>query len=963
MKTVLQGRRNTTEAPMAGYGHCNNLIIGLGGTGGRVVRELKDSDFNSLSKDCDFQFLCIDSSMDYSYEFASHEFCNIYTDIKNTDDYNGILSTNFGQTDSSAIWNNIKPIAEGCHWMESWIDSGGAKQNRRAGRMMFGAHILDIDGCFHHSVRILHERTGRNPHIDLHIYIIAHLSGGTGSGSLVDMIMLIKRYYRDAKITVVGILPTLPPPAGHDVGRYLANAYATLMELNALNHDKYTPIDISTGVRHRRTFIDEAHAHNKLFTLLLLNNDKVADIICHLATMPRTDQTKPFIDKLDTELVSTLGFSKIVHPNKEFERNFSYDGSEERHIWNKLFRDADCKLIAEDTEHMRLACVPYSSDEENSFVPALKWMNKILRGNQDIWIDNSLNDRDEVSMMSLGFGFQLRTISIMPALRKQYEQLLSSNRTNAISMLHIEDSCEELSPLYDDKNNQGRKAPYILLAWAMDILCKDYDLEGNKIWAYKTKGYRPDGTPANGIFFNRLNWLDPAHNYIYEHEIPSHLWEYIKRDVDNMIDKNRQDSVWMENIQKNINTITSALRSEREAIELEVEKREAFHILYPEKLQNMDSTRIVLIHFYCSIMLQAIRQLLYCNMKNKSGFINEPRPIDWKDQIRDATFVEHWGLAHHQLSLEDPLKAEQYDDQPFELFWDYMADIGLEEAMPDRSNPISKMNDFMQTAYDQLFRKVGVKNYFKEKKLSLHEITGNHISHIERYIDDGWKEGEYGAYDIVQLTRGFCEYLQEMKDNNKRRVNLVMDELECLEKQLKDLSEAYQNWLTRIVRGERILREYRDRLRDYYLQKTRVESLEFEYELNNILFGRIYELSRRWEPFVNYLELSHNGVQEKMSRLKDLTPDEKALVDWNKVLIYEQMFNSEMKRHIMYVCAPLTDFLQKTLGDREIKDIHKYVDHHFLEDESSLSIFKETVNRYNKEMQQIFPDVKSIFSI
>ena len=552
----------------------NHLIIGLGGTGGRVLKELKKLSSGSLSRNCGMEFLHVDSTSEYSRDFDHHEFYNISTDIRKTADYNGILSSKFdkGQMDSSAIWKNIRPIAEGCHWMEYWSNSQGANQNRRAGRMQFGARIMDVDRCIYNRIAKLHNSTGVSPDIDLNVFIILHLSGGTGSGSLVDMIMLIKRYYRDAQINVIGILPTIPPPMGHDAGRYLANAYAALMELMALNKGDFTPIDITIGVRQDKPFLK--NRRKNLFSTILFNTEQIVDTLYHMMTLPESNQTVPFIKKLESQPFASLGFSTMIHPVEVFERNISYDGSKERDIWRALYRDAECKLVIEDASYMRLICVPYSTDERGNLVNDVKAMNDVLWNNANLLIDNSVSNRDEIAMLSLCHDFRPQDLSIMPELKKQYDQLMSIDKAKAISMLHIENECAELPLLLKDKNEE-RKYPYILLAMAMNVLCHDRDLGGNRIWAYKTIGFFPDGTPARGTFVNRLTWLDPSHDIILEHEMPTQLYNYIKRDVENQIELNKGNAEWIERTLKSIYVIASKYERAIGATEAEKSKVEA----------------------------------------------------------------------------------------------------------------------------------------------------------------------------------------------------------------------------------------------------------------------------------------------------------------------------------------------------------------------------------------------------
>ena len=61
---------------------------------------------------------------------------------------------------------------------------------------------------------------------------------------------------------------------------------------------------------------------------------------------------------------------------------------------------------------------------------------------------------------------------------------------------------------------------------------------------------------------NHLNWLDPNHNYIFEYEIPTHLWNYIKRDVDESLRNHASDIVWIEKTKERLSRILSSCSSE-----------------------------------------------------------------------------------------------------------------------------------------------------------------------------------------------------------------------------------------------------------------------------------------------------------------------------------------------------------------------------------------------------------------
>ena len=531
--------------------HHNNLIIGLGGTGGRIVGDLRKrmhgDDMNDIKG---IGFLHVDCSRELMEQKDNSFYLSEFVDVSLTRELADAIMEHI------EMYPRLANIGNCVELLQDYKPEIGTQQNRRLGRIQLQAHYDDFSNAIH---RVCHKLIDDSGYSNLNVTIVAGLSGGTGSGSLIDIISCIYKELQvlDIHMNVVGVLPTLPPPTGYDRGRYLANAYAALMELDALNKGGFIPSGIKTGTKHDYSFHKETYSN--LFSLLLFKSEKIADALLHLLSLPTSRQTQTFLQMLESQPLSTLGFSKLVHPHEEFDKNFSYDGSAERQVWRELFREADCDLVVEDAEYMRLACVPYSSDERKSFVPALKRMNKIIRNNQDILIDDTSKTIDEISMMSLCYGFQLQSISIVQVLKNQYDQLLFADRKTALSVLHFEDWCADLPQHQKEMKMEGRKGSYILLAMAMEILALYQNLGS---WIYQTKGHLPDGTPVKGTFMNHLNWLDPNHNYIFEYEIPTHLWNYIKRDVDESLRNHASDIVWIEKTKERLSRILSSCSSE-----------------------------------------------------------------------------------------------------------------------------------------------------------------------------------------------------------------------------------------------------------------------------------------------------------------------------------------------------------------------------------------------------------------
>ena len=87
---------------------------------------------------------------------------------------------------------------------------------------------------------------------DVTFTICAGLAGGTGSGSIVDVISQIRKefpYQESTKAFKIRLFVYIPEinvvNQKHDNGFYQANGYAALSELNAISVGKYAPFDVT----------------------------------------------------------------------------------------------------------------------------------------------------------------------------------------------------------------------------------------------------------------------------------------------------------------------------------------------------------------------------------------------------------------------------------------------------------------------------------------------------------------------------------------------------------------------------------------------------------------------------------------------------------------------------------------------------------------------------------------------
>lgn len=293
----------------------NHILVGLGGTGGKILRAFKmrmfeefptseerrkqpvsllyvDSTDEMMPKDgrarADFRVMGQDAS------FTNNEFLNIKAvDVEHILDHIG-------------NYPSVKGIVDNVGAVKSAIGSLGqaAGQKRRAGRLLFAANAVGYVNSLKDAYYRAQEVSGTSNNTT--IYLFAGLSGGTGSGSVVDALVQTRKTYPDAKILVFAMLPEMNlPKSDMDQGRYYQNGYAAMAELNALQAGRWKPQDV-TG----RGEID-------------LYNDRVKGIADGLTVYSNVNENGLTINSLAElpKVVSDYVFARIFYVNDEDEVN------------------------------------------------------------------------------------------------------------------------------------------------------------------------------------------------------------------------------------------------------------------------------------------------------------------------------------------------------------------------------------------------------------------------------------------------------------------------------------------------------------------------------------------------------------------------------------------------------------------------------------------------------------------
>lgn len=245
----------------------NHLIIGLGGTGGSVIRSLRKRIYQEFGEvdpagnSTNVDYIYVDSSpadlndtekwktLGASVQLAPAQKVSIHGIgagvLGNLYQYPGLKS--FITDSDLPLFNDLGSL----------ISDGIGGQRRRLGRILFASNLA---GPANESfVTRLKDRvnklTSRSNDNNVTFHICAGLAGGTGSGSIVDAIAQIRKEYPlmkvsenrvDNSIYLYLYVPEMvvADPA-RDAGFYQANGYAALCELNAMSVGKYRPFDVT----------------------------------------------------------------------------------------------------------------------------------------------------------------------------------------------------------------------------------------------------------------------------------------------------------------------------------------------------------------------------------------------------------------------------------------------------------------------------------------------------------------------------------------------------------------------------------------------------------------------------------------------------------------------------------------------------------------------------------------------
>lgn len=230
-------------APVEEKSMVPTVLVGVGGTGHEVlsrVRRLIEETYGNLNNFPIISFLVIDTDKDYKVTNPTAAGLSFKDNEKHWASVAGREARN--------MMSNMGNFP----WIDRWFPrelernlgalEAGAGQIRACGRFAFFCNYHAIQQKFNEACQrikgkenFMLDRYGiKVSTTGLNVFLTGSISGGTGSGMLIDIGYCIRHWLRgEASPLVTAIVPMPNAFAGINVGdRVLANGYAALMELS-----------------------------------------------------------------------------------------------------------------------------------------------------------------------------------------------------------------------------------------------------------------------------------------------------------------------------------------------------------------------------------------------------------------------------------------------------------------------------------------------------------------------------------------------------------------------------------------------------------------------------------------------------------------------------------------------------------------------------------------------------------
>ena len=166
-----------------------------------------------------------------------------------------------------------------------------------------------------------------------------------------------------------------------------------------------------------------------------------------------------------------------------------------------------------------------------------------------------------------------------------------------------------------------------------------------------------------------------------------------------------------------------------------------------------------------SFARQAALQLRYNNWSDTAGFTDEPKMQDFGAFVREKETQLRWLISDDHLILSLGVLPEDIANRRWRSINQYW-----EAVIPDfkslatqgaGSNWLDELRKLCEQGFDQNYRGLGVREFYKSKTRAKREHAREVRRHIEQELFDDWRNGARSMHDLSNLLKALLESLDE----------------------------------------------------------------------------------------------------------------------------------------------------------------------------------------------------------
>lgn len=244
-------------------------------------------------------------------------------------------------------------------------------------------------------------------------------------------------------------------------------------------------------------------------------------------------------------------------------------------------------------------------------------------------------------------------------------------------------------------------------------------------------------------------------------------------------------------------------------------------------------------YFTYNFSRQALLQFKYNNWSDDLGFRNQPRNVDLHSYINDKTIMRNWYLSDDHMMLSLPILRSDASQNWKTILEDWNAIIptlksSAWENSNDKTSPINQLSKFCEERFDKNFRRVGVVEFYKTKKLAKKDIAKEVAEIIERSLFDEWRTGQRSIGEVAKIIELLVSNTEIRLNSVNEKLNQIAEEIEkqIVNKQKNEVEWSKINVVERMLgKGKRVFEAHGVILQQLYTQKTNQEAWRFGREL------------------------------------------------------------------------------------------------------------------------------------